>query len=93
MVANAVGVSPIGGEVCLHLSYSPHGLVLRVWDQSNEAPRRTDIEFDEETLDLSPENFDENGGWGLVLVEALAAETWIEWTPPCGKWLCVLIKI
>jgi hypothetical protein len=45
------------------------------------------VELAPENLDLSPEHWDDNGGWGPPLVRAVAAECGVTPTPPRGKWV------
>lgn len=50
------------------------------------------VELTLEMLDISEENFDNNGGWGLSLVAALTAEWRAERTFPRGKWVWARFK-
>jgi hypothetical protein len=63
-----------------------------VWDFSPRKPEAHRPELTLETLDLCAENFDNNGGWGLPLVEALAESCGV--TPTMGgKWVWANIKV
>jgi hypothetical protein len=63
-----------------------------VWDSSARKPEAHRPELTLATLDLREENFDNNGGWGLPLVEALAESCGI--TPAeGGKWVWANIKV
>jgi hypothetical protein len=63
-----------------------------VWDSSARKPEANMPELTLETLDLREENFDDNGGWGLPLVAALAESCGI--TPTVdGKWVWASIKV
>src|SRR4051794_15292389 len=57
-----------------------------VWDSSARKPEANMPELTLETLDLREENFDDNGGWGLPLVAALAENCGITPTQD-GKWV------
>jgi anti-sigma regulatory factor (Ser/Thr protein kinase) len=63
-----------------------------VWDRSPRKPEANMPELTPETLDLREENFDENGGWGLPLVEALAESCGITPTEG-GKWVWANVKV
>ncbi|WP_433325545.1 hypothetical protein [Spirillospora sp. CA-294931] len=68
-------------------------MVLAVWDSSDAMPQaRPVVELEPEDLDLSPANFDNNGGWGLPLVEALACQSGVTRTQPHGKWVWARLK-
>jgi hypothetical protein len=63
-----------------------------VWDSSARKPTANMPELTLETLDLREENFDNNGGWGLPLVAALAENCGITPTEN-GKWVWAGLKI
>jgi hypothetical protein len=63
-----------------------------VWDSSARMPEANMPVLTVETLDLRQENFDNNGGWGLPLVEALAESCGITRTAG-GKWVWANIKV
>ena len=86
MAANAVAVTPFGGHIWVRLSLDPAGVLLEIWDPSEELPARTPlIELTLETLDLSPENFDNNGGRGLAILDTLADAWNVRPHPTGGK--------
>lgn len=69
------------------------GLIqFAVWDSSARKPAANMPELTPETLDLREENFDDNGGWGLPLVAALAESCGFTPTPD-GKWVWANIKV
>lgn len=87
LVTNACAATPVG-EIRIRFVREPATLLLAVWDSSNEMPRvKQLVDLEPEDLDLSPENWDNNGGWGLPMVQAVAAECGITETPPRGKWI------
>jgi hypothetical protein len=45
-----------------------------------------------EDLDLSEENWDDNGGWGLPIVQALADDCGYTPHPSGGKWVWARLK-
>jgi hypothetical protein len=45
-----------------------------------------------ETLDLSPENWDANSGWGLTIVAALSDQCGYSLDPKGGKWVWARLK-
>jgi anti-sigma regulatory factor (Ser/Thr protein kinase) len=63
-----------------------------VWDSSDRKPGAAMPELDLETLDLSPEHYDDNGGWGLPLVQALSESCGVTPTNP-GKWVWAIVKV
>jgi hypothetical protein len=63
-----------------------------VWDSSARRPAANMPELTLETLDLREEDFDNNGGWGLPLVEALAESCGMTPTEG-GKWVWANIKV
>jgi hypothetical protein len=44
-------------------------------------------------LDLSEEAFDENGGWGLQIVQALSARCGAVRDPVGGKWIWARVLV
>ena len=82
LVANAVEASRVADVIKVHVGLGAGEVVLAVWDGSDARPVTRHVELSLETLDLSPERFDDNGGWGLSIVESLAARCWVDPTPP-----------
>jgi anti-sigma regulatory factor (Ser/Thr protein kinase) len=92
LVANAVEAAP-DGQVSIRAVRDGGGVLISVWDSSPERPQPRQVkELELQDLDLSPENFDDNGGNGLALVIALATETGFSPTPPTGKWVWARLK-
>lgn len=86
LVTNAVRETP-GKEIRLQLSRDPHGLIVAVWDSSPRPPEpRPVAELTLDDLDLSPGAFDDNGGRGLIIVQALSAACGCTGDPLGGKW-------
>lgn len=92
LMANAVRVSGRFDAIKVHVGLRAGVVVLGVWDGRDERPVKRTVELSLETLDLREENFDDNGGWGLSIVETLADRCWVEQTPPHGKWVCAALK-
>lgn len=93
LVNNAIAVSPPDATIRLFVGFRAQGLVLAVWDGDQRMPERRPVpELTLETLDLRPENFDRNGGWGLGLIAALSRQTWVEPAEP-GKWVCASLDV
>ncbi|MWA04558.1 hypothetical protein F8568_030095 [Actinomadura sp. LD22] len=92
LVANALRASERLETIKVHVGLGAGEVVLGVWDgcAARPAPRRVELSL--ETLDLREENFDDNGGWGLSIVDALAVRSWVEETRPRGKWVCAALK-
>jgi hypothetical protein len=51
------------------------------------------VEVNPDDLDLSPANWDNNGGWGLPLIQAIASEYGVRKTEPHGKWAWARLAI
>jgi hypothetical protein len=64
-----------------------------VWDSSDRKPEATMPGLTPDTLDLREENFDDNGGWGLPIVQALSADCGVEPTHGGGKWVWASIGV
>ncbi|MEW2353779.1 ATP-binding protein [Spirillospora sp. NPDC029432] len=92
LIANAVAAAP-GEEIRIRCTREPEAILLGVWDASDEMPvvlpvkemTLDDVEGD--PLALEPGHDDGTGGWGLPIVEALAAECGVDPTEPRGKWV------
>jgi anti-sigma regulatory factor (Ser/Thr protein kinase) len=88
LVTNAAEETP-GKEIVFRLRRDSHGVAIAVWDSSPCMPRPKPVaELTLEDLDLSEENFDNNGGWGLHLVRSLAGTSGVTRDPrKGGKWV------
>jgi hypothetical protein len=91
LVLNACAETP-EGEIRVELTRETETIRFAVWDASDRLPRpRPAVEVRPEDLDLSPDGWDDNGGWGLQLVRAICAECGVIPTAPSGKWVWTLI--
>jgi anti-sigma regulatory factor (Ser/Thr protein kinase) len=74
MVTNAVKATP--GQVIRFLCrWENGGIYIAVWDASPERPAPArEVVLDPNDLDLSEDGFDDNGGRGLHIIDALAVE-------------------
>jgi anti-sigma regulatory factor (Ser/Thr protein kinase) len=73
-VANAVEAAPTR-EIRVRLSRDADGVLLEVWDPGDTMPKaRPIVELTLDDLDLSEENWDDKGGWGLPIVATLAQD-------------------
>jgi anti-sigma regulatory factor (Ser/Thr protein kinase) len=87
-------------EIKFALRRDAGGVLIAVWDSSPRPPEPAPvIELTLDTLDLSEENFDANGGRGLRIVEALATDCGYRPDPidPAtghspGKWVWARLK-
>jgi anti-sigma regulatory factor (Ser/Thr protein kinase) len=87
LVTNAAEATP-GKKIVLQLSKDAGGIIIAVWDSSMLMPEpRPIVELTLDDLDLAPENYDDNGGRGLALVQSLAASCGITRDPKGGKWI------
>jgi hypothetical protein len=92
LVANASEATP-GREIKIRFSRDTCGVLLEVWDSSNQIPQpKPIIELTLDDLDLSEENWDGNGGWGLPIVQALALDCGYTPDPSGGKWVWARLK-
>ncbi|MEU8344027.1 hypothetical protein AB0C74_20210 [Spirillospora sp. NPDC048832] len=65
-----------------------YGIIIAVWDADHALPEaKPPTELTLEDLDLSAEAFDDNGGWGLHIVQALSARCGVTADPAGGKWV------
>jgi two-component sensor histidine kinase len=87
LIVNACQTTP-EEEIRIRFVRELDAVFLGVWDSSDRMPEVQPIrELEPADLDLSPENFDDNGGWGLSLVRAIASECGVHRTTPNGKWV------
>ncbi|CNE70455.1 Uncharacterised protein [Mycobacterium tuberculosis] len=92
LITNAVAATP-GQEIRYQCSRDAAGVLIAVWDASPTPPRvHPLIELTLDTLDVSEEYWDVNGGRGLPLVTALAAECGHTPDPSGGKWVWARLK-
>lgn len=92
LVTNAAEYTS-GREIRVRLRREPSGVLLGVWDSSDEMPVLTalseitlaDVTPDPDALD--PGHEDGTGGRGLPIVEALSSQWEVEKTMPHGKWV------
>ncbi|WP_176404425.1 ATP-binding protein [Actinomadura sp. BRA 177] len=87
IVTNAARQTP-DEEIRLQLSRDDYGIIIAVWDADHALPEAKPMaELTLDDLDLSEEAFDDNGGWGLHIVQALAAKCGVTADPAGGKWV------
>jgi hypothetical protein len=92
LINNALAETP-GKEIKYLLGREGGEIFLAVWDSSNRVPcQRPPVEFTLDELDLSPERFDDNGGWGLGIVATLATNCGYTTDPNGGKWVWAALK-
>ncbi|TDC89930.1 ATP-binding protein [Actinomadura sp. 7K507] len=92
IVTNASRQTP-HEEIRLQLSRDAYGVIIAVWDAAHELPQAkpmTELTLDD--LDLSEEAFDDNGGWGLHIVQALSTRCGVIGDPAGGKWIWARIR-
>ncbi|MFB4303275.1 ATP-binding protein [Actinomadura sp. NTSP31] len=87
LITNAARQTP-GKEIRFQLSRDAQGIVIAVWDSGAGVPRAKPLRrLTLEDLDLTEEAFDDNGGWGLHIVQALSARCGATQDPGGGKWI------
>jgi anti-sigma regulatory factor (Ser/Thr protein kinase) len=92
LITNAVTATP-GKEIRYQCSRDIGGVLIAVWDASTASPRPCPmIDMTLENLDVSEEHWDDNGGRGLPIVAALAAECGHTPDPSGGKWVWARLK-
>jgi anti-sigma regulatory factor (Ser/Thr protein kinase) len=94
LVNNATAETP-DREIRIQCFRDVDAGVIRVgvWDSSDREPEAVMPDLTPGTLDLREENFDDNGGWGLPLVQALSADCGVEPTHGGGKWIWANISV
>jgi hypothetical protein len=91
LINNAIAATP-GEQIMYRLAREGGDIFLAVWDRSDRVPvprQPTGVTLD---LDLSPEHWDDNGGWGLNIVATLAASCGYTTDPEGGKWVWARLK-
>ncbi len=88
LFTNAMQACSPAETVRLYLGRTTTTIVLAIWDASPKTPTCRTTRINPQSLDLTPRNFDANGGWGLPIVAALTTRQWIHPTTPRGKWVC-----
>lgn len=91
LVTNAVTETP-ESQIRISCRYDHVIVTFAVWDSSFREPTYVMPQLDAENLDLSPERFDANGGWGLTLVRNLASDFGVSRTST-GKWVWAEMKV
>ncbi|NKZ05737.1 ATP-binding protein [Actinomadura latina] len=92
LIANAVAATP-GKEIRYQCSHDIAGVLIAVWDTSPAVPCiRPMADMTLDTLDVSEEHWDDNGGRGLPIVAALAASCGYTPDPAGGKWVWARLK-
>ncbi|WP_285697376.1 ATP-binding protein [Actinomadura sp. NBRC 104412] len=92
MINNAINETP-GKEIKYRLSREGGEVLLAVWDSSHRVPTpRAPTAYTLDDLDLAPERWDDNGGWGLGIIEMLASSCGYTTDPSGGKWVWACLK-
>jgi len=92
LITNASKAAP-NSQIKLRLNHNSQGIFISVWDPASTLPAAKPVtELTLEALDASPNTWD-NGGWGLPLVQALAAACGHHPTDPSGKWVWATLDI
>ena len=74
-------------QIKFQLTREPSGVLIAVWDSLDDIPEpQPMVELTLETLDLSEEHWDDNGGRGLPIVDNLATAWGFTPDPTAGKW-------
>ncbi|MFD0856574.1 ATP-binding protein [Actinomadura adrarensis] len=92
LINNAIEETP-GEQILYRLARDGGDIFISVWDRSDRVPTpRPPVEITLDSLDLSPEHWDDNGGWGLNIVATLANSCGYTTDPRGGKWIWARIK-
>lgn len=87
LVTNATQQTP-NEEIRFQLSRESGGVLIAVWDSSPAVPApKPGFELTLNDLDCSEERYDDNGGWGLGIVQTLATKCGLTRDPGGGKWI------
>jgi Histidine kinase-like ATPase domain len=94
LINNAVGETP-DRQIRIRCSHEFNARIIwvGVWDSSDENPKVAMPDLTPETLDLRAEKFDDNGGWGLPIVQALSVGCGVEPTSGGGKWVWANVSV
>ncbi|KAB2378999.1 ATP-binding protein [Actinomadura montaniterrae] len=93
LVTNAAYETP-HKEIRFQLSRDAQGVIIAVWDSGLGVPRPKPLrKLTLDDLDLSEEAFDDNGGWGLHIVQALATRCGATHDPAGGKWIWARMSV
>ncbi|MBC6459946.1 ATP-binding protein [Actinomadura sp. HBU206391] len=93
LITNACQATP-GEKIRFRFVREVGSVLLAVWDSSDLMPEVQPIrELEPADLDLSPDGFDDNGGWGLTLVRTIASECGVCRTTPSGKWVWARLAV
>ncbi|SEG24110.1 Histidine kinase-like ATPase domain-containing protein [Thermomonospora echinospora] len=94
LMANAIAVTPAAGCITVYCRRDVAGIALGVGDPDPGLPHNPApvTELQPGDLDLRPEHFDDNGGWGLTIVTALAATCGVTPLPDGGKVVWARLK-
>ncbi|MEU5877179.1 ATP-binding protein [Spirillospora sp. NPDC047279] len=92
LLNNAIERTPERG-ICFRCYPDPQlkEIFIAVWDSSPGDPCAQMPEISLEGLDLQPDNFDDNGGWGLPIVMARSDRQGVEHTKT-GKWVWAALR-
>lgn len=82
LVTNATRAAR-GRELAIRFSRDDGGVLLEVWDPSDEVPRLRQVDLAE----------DDVGGWGLQIVQALAARCGYTRSAGGGKTVWALLRV
>ncbi|MDL4775620.1 MULTISPECIES: ATP-binding protein [Thermomonosporaceae] len=92
LITNAAAVAP-HREIRFQISRDVAGVLIAVWDPSPHKPEPLPVvELTLDTLDLTEENWDDNGGRGLPIIAAIATECGHSPDPDGGKWIWARLK-
>ncbi|TDD21871.1 hypothetical protein E1287_40280 [Actinomadura sp. KC06] len=92
LITNALAATP-GMEIRYQCSRDVAGVLLAVWDASPKSPQILPmIDMTLDTLDISEEHWDDNGGRGLPIVAALTIDCDHSPDPSGGKWVWARLK-
>lgn len=87
LIVNAAEATP-NAQIKLRLGRNTQGVFVGVWDSSPALPQAKPVtELTLEGLDASPNTWDNGGGWGLPIVDALSATCGLQPDQQGGKWL------
>ncbi len=92
LITNASKAAP-NSRIKLRLNHNSQGIFISVWDSAKALPQAKPVtELTPEALDASTNDWDNGGGWGLPLVEALSSACGHHPTGSDGKWIWATLE-
>jgi hypothetical protein len=93
LIVNASEATP-HEQIKFRLGRNTRGIFLAVWDNSPALPQpKPTTDLTPDALDATEETFDNGGGWGLHLIQALASTCGTTPDDRGGKWVHATLTV